>query len=103
VFRDIGCKAHEHRTKQEHIRRMVPNAMPFDLSKTVPIFRMTNSGGVQRVIVKDATATDQVTLIQQHLQKDARAFQRGDFSAPAALYGVNMPGLKELQAGAPNL
>jgi len=73
--------------------------MPFDLSKTIHIFRMTDSGGVQRVIVRDTATTDQVTLIQQHLQKESSAFQRGDYSDPASLHGVNMPGLKDLQAG----
>ena len=77
--------------------------MPFDLSNTIHIFRMTDSGGVQRVIVKDTAAKDQVSLIQQHLQKEASAFQRGDYSDPAALHGVNMPGLKELHAGAPHI
>ena len=50
--------------------------MPFDLARTTHIFRMTDSGGVERVIVKDATAKDQVALIQQHLQHEAEAFQR---------------------------
>jgi hypothetical protein len=74
--------------------------MFFDLAKTTHIFRMTDSGGVERVVVKDATAKDQVALIQQHLQHEAEAFQRGDYSDPAALHGADMPGLKELQAGA---
>lgn len=77
--------------------------MPFDLSKTIHIFRMTDFGGVQRVIVKDAAAMDQVPLIRQHLQKEAKAFQHGDYSDPAALHGVDMPGLKDLQAGALNI
>ena len=74
--------------------------MPFDLAKTTHIFRMTDSGGVERVIVKDATEKDQVLLIQQHLRHEAEAFQRGDYSDPASLHGANMPGLKDLQAGA---
>jgi hypothetical protein len=55
---------------------------------------MTHSGGVERVIVKDATAKDQVALIQQHLQHEAEAFQRGDYSDSALLHGPDMPGLK---------
>ena len=74
--------------------------MPFDLGRTTHIFRMTESGGVQTVIVKDATAKDQAALIQRHLQREAEAFQRGDYSDPASLHGATMPGLKELQAGA---
>ena len=64
---------------------------------------MTDSGGVERVIVKDATAKDQVPLIQQLLQHEAEAFQRGDYSGPASLHGPDMAGLKDLQAGAEHI
>jgi hypothetical protein len=87
-------------TKQEHIHHMGHDVMPFDLAKTTHIFRMTDSGGVERVIVKDASEKDQVVLIQQHLQHEAEAFQRGDYSDPASLHGDHMPGLKELQTDA---
>lgn len=87
-------------TKQEHVHQMGHSVMPFDLAKTRHIFRMTESGGVERVIVKDATAQDQVALIQQHLQHEAKAFQRGDYSDPASLHGADMPGLRALEAGA---
>ena len=70
------------------------------MSETVHIFKMTESGGVLRVIVKDAGATDQITLIQQHLKHEAMRFQHGNYSDPATLHGSNMPGLKDLQAGA---
>jgi hypothetical protein len=96
----LGCATPEYRTKQEDVHKMGHEVMPFDLSKTIHIFKMTDSGGVQRVIVRDGVKMDQVQLIQQHLQEEASAFQRGDYSDPASLHGVNMPGLKELQAGA---
>jgi len=64
---------------------------------------MTESGGVQKVITKDPVATDQITLIQQHLQHEAERFQQGDYSDPAKLHGADMPGLKDLQAGASRL
>jgi hypothetical protein len=87
-------------TRQEHVHQMGHSVMPFDVSKTVHIFKMTESGGVQRVIAKDANASDQIALIQQHLRHEAEKFQRGDYGDPAMLHGANMPGLKELQAGA---
>jgi hypothetical protein len=96
----LGCAVAWAQTKQEHVHPMGHNVMPFDLAQTTHIFRMTESGGVERVIAKDATAKDQVALIQHHLQHEAEAFQRGDYSDPASLHGANMPGLKELQAGA---
>ena len=74
--------------------------MPFDMSKTVHVFKMTESGGVMRVIAKDSGAADQIALIQQHLQHEAEQFQKGNYADPAMLHGANMPGLKELQEGA---
>ena len=100
LFLVVGCTVVWAQTKQEHVHHKGQSVMPFDLAKTTHIFRMTESGGVQRVIVKDATAKDQVPLIQQHLRHEAEAFQRGDYSDPASLHGPEMPGLRELQAGA---
>jgi hypothetical protein len=87
-------------TQQEHVHGMSHAVMPFDISKTMHIFTMTDTGGVERVIVRDKRQTDQAALIQQHLRKEAARFQRGDYSDPATLHGATMPGLKELQAGA---
>jgi len=100
LFLVLVCTVALAQTKQEHVHHAGHSVMPFDLTKTTHIFRMTDSGGVERVVVKDATAKDQIALIQQHLQHEAEAFQRGDYSDPAALHGADMPGLKELQAGA---
>ena len=87
-------------TPQQRVHRMAHSVMPFDMSKTVHIFKMTESGGVQRVIVRDPSDTDQVVLIQQHLKHEAERFQHGDYSDPAMLHGAHMPGLEELRAGA---
>ena len=103
LFLVLGCAVALAQTKQEHVHHMGHGVMPFDLAKTTHIFRMTDSGGVERVIAKDATEKDQVALIQQHLQHEAEAFQRGDYSDPASLHGADMPGLKDLQAGAPHI
>jgi hypothetical protein len=87
-------------TRQEHVHQMAHHVMPFDISKTMHIFKMTEYGGVQRVIAKDPGATDQIALIQQHLRHEAERFQQGDYSDPAKLHGADMPGLEDLQAGA---
>lgn len=87
-------------TRQAHVHQMAHSVMPFDISKTIHIFKMTESGGVQKVIAKDPGATDQIALIRQHLQHEAEKFQKGDFSDPAKLHGADMPGIRELQAGA---
>lgn len=83
-------------TKQEHIHEMGQSVMPFDLNKTMHIFRMTDSGGVQSVVVKDARDKDQIGLIRQHLQHEAQAFQNGDYADLVSLHGATMPGVGEL-------
>lgn len=90
-------------TQQEHVHHMSHSVMPFDMSSTVHIFKMTESGGEQRVIAKGSADTDQVAMIRQHLKHEAVRFQHGDYSDPATLHGANMPGLKELQAGAAHI
>ena len=86
-------------TPQEHVHSSAHTVMPFDMSKTVHIFRMTEQGGIQRVVIKDSSAKEQVSLIRQHLKHEAERFQTGDFSDPGKLHGTDMPGLKDLQKG----
>ena len=85
-------------TPQERVHRMSHQVMPFEMSKTIHVFKMTVSGGVQQVLVRDPNETDQIALIRQHLQHEAEKFKRGDYSDPARLHGADMPGLAELQA-----
>ncbi len=75
---------------------MGPQVMPFDLSKTRHIFKMTETGGVQQVIAKDPGDREQIALIQQHVQHEATRFGSGDFSDPTSLHGNDVPGLKDL-------
>jgi hypothetical protein len=93
----VGVNA---QTQQEHVHNMSHSVMPFDMAKTVHIFRMTESGGIQRVVVKDTRDTNQIALIQHHLHRESEMFQHGDYSDPASLHGADMPGLKELHIGA---
>lgn len=83
-------------TKQEHVHEMGQTVMPFDLNKTVHIFRMTDLGGVQSVVVKNEHDKDQIGRIRQHLQHEAKAFERGDYADPMSLHGATMPGVSEL-------
>ena len=99
----LNCSTVIAQTKQEHVHQMAPGVMPFDVSKSVHIFKMTEKSGVERVVAKDPTDADQIVLIQQHLRHEATNFQRGDYSDPAMLHGATMPGLKELQSGASHI
>lgn len=96
----LGSAGALAQSTQQHVHQMAGGVMPFDVSKTVHIFKMTETGGVERVVAKDPRAMDQVALIRQHLQHEAENFQRGNYSDPAMLHGAAMPGLKELQQGA---
>jgi hypothetical protein len=96
----LGITAAHAQNRQEHIHNMSHSVMPFDVSQTMHIFKMTEFGGVQQVVSKDPGDSDQIALIRQHLQHEAEMFQEGNYSDPAKLHGADMPGLKELKNGA---
>ena len=94
----FGHSAAIAETKQDRVHRMSHHVMPFDMSKAIHVFRMTESGGVQQVLARDPGETEQIVLIRQHLRHEAERFQRGDYSDPSKLHGADMPGLAELRA-----
>jgi hypothetical protein len=81
------------------VERGSKEVMPFDLNRTMHVFEPTPDGGVQTVIVHDGDP-QQIALVRSHLRKEAIAFARGDFSDPAKIHGMNVPGLAQLRAGA---
>jgi hypothetical protein len=87
-------------TRQAIVHAIGSQVMPFDLDKTTHIFDMSDTGGVQRVVVKDPKDTAQIALIQQHVEHEAMQFRAGNFADPATLHSTNMPGLQDLTAGA---
>ncbi|MFO1290146.1 MAG: aspartate carbamoyltransferase [Nitrosomonas sp.] len=74
------------------------HVMPFDLERTLHIFSKTNDGGIQQVIVKNKSDTEQINLIRSHLSKIAAEFKQSNFSNPEKIHGKNMPGLADLKA-----
>ena len=95
-----SCLPPQQRERQAMVHEMGHQVMPFELSKTQHIFQMTENGGIQQVIVKNPNDKQQIALIQEHLQHLVIGFRAGDFSDPVSLHGADMPGLKELAAGA---
>lgn len=71
------------------------SVMPFDLERSIHVFERSAEGGTQSVVSKDG-APEQVALIRAHLEDEAAAFAKGDYSSPASIHGVDMPGLREL-------
>lgn len=82
------------------VHDMGDQVMPFDLNQTTHIFEMTESGGIQQVIVNNPDDSEQIALIQQHIQHEIILFSAGDFSDPSSLHGNEMPGVRELSADA---
>lgn len=74
--------------------------MTFDLKATTHTFTKTAVGGVEKVVVNNSADTRDRALIRAHLAKEAELFRAGNFSDPAKIHGMNMPGLKTLEAGA---
>ena len=95
--------AGNHHTASGDEQEMATRAaqvMPFDLNATTHTFTKNTAGGVEQVVTKDPGDQRNITLIRQHLQKEAGQFAKGDYGDPATIHGSAMPGLQELQAGA---
>src|SRR5450755_2594234 len=68
--------AHERTTPSPHeamVERGSEKVMPFDINRTMHIFKPTADGGVQTVIVHDGDPK-QIALVRSHLRKEATAF-----------------------------
>ena len=78
------------------------HVMPFDLEKTTHVFSKIANGGIQQVIAKDKSDTEQIQLIRDHLLEISEEFKQGDFSKPAHIHGKDMPGLAELESASPD-
>lgn len=88
-------KADEQRL--DEIAERGSHVMPFDLEKTTHIFSKTDTGGIQQVIAKDKSDTEQINLIRSHLSAITKEFKQGNFSNPEKIHGASMPGLAELK------
>jgi hypothetical protein len=85
----------------DEVQQRGAQVMPFDLDQTTHIFKKTHQGGVQEVVVKQASNIEQIERIRAHLSKIARQFAQGDFSDPARIHGEEMPGLVQLRNAKP--
>jgi hypothetical protein len=102
----VGYALGSRHTADDDAAAMVDRAasvMPFVLNATTHTFTKTDNGGVEQVVANDPSDQANIALIRQHLQHEADRFAKGDFSDPATIHGADMPGLRELQAGAQRL
>lgn len=89
---------------QEHVHGHGNQVMPFDLAKTVHVFRMTEDGGTEKVLARGGSPDpEQVRMIRHHLAMEATEFRKGNFGDPARLHSAAMRGLREMQEGAPHM
>lgn len=87
--------------RQAEVAKRGAEVMPFDLKATTHVFTRTDTGGVQKVVAKDASDAAQVALVRRHLKEIRAQFLAGDFSGPAHIHGADMPGLAALRAARP--
>lgn len=84
----------------ESMTNKASQVMPFDLTRTTHTFDKSPNGGVEKVVVNDPADSANEELIRSHLSKEAALFRKGDYSDPTMIHGMDMPGVKELSAGA---
>jgi hypothetical protein len=96
----IAARQHSVSVDEQSMADRAAQVMPFDLTATTHTFTKDTAGGIEQVIAKDPGDQGNITLIRQHLQKEADQFAKGNYSDPAAIHGTAMPGLQELRAGA---
>lgn len=96
-----AASAASDRARQAEVSMRGGEVMPFALKATTHIFTKTDDGGVQEVVAKNPQDTAQIRLIREHLRQIAGEFRKGDFSAPAEIHGMAMPGLAELKRAKP--
>lgn len=95
-----GCAGSEAgESRPETVASRGAEVMPFDLESTTHTFTKTSSGGLQTVTADDPDDSVQIALIRQHLAEEQENFARGDFSDPARIHGMDMPGVEELSTG----
>jgi len=92
----------ENDARQAEIAERGAQVMPFSLPKTLHQFSKTDTGGIQRVVVRNAEDQEQIQLIRRHLGQLAVQFRQGDYSGPTAIHGADMPGLAQLKAAKPD-
>jgi hypothetical protein len=85
--------------RQAQVAAEGAEVMPFDLEATTHVFTKTADGGVQVVMADDPEDRAQIELIRGHLEAEREAFARGDFTDPARIHGMDMPGVEELSEG----
>lgn len=89
-----------HETADNAMAARAQQVMPFDLNRTMHTFTQSAAGGVEKVVVKEPSDTHNRDLIRTHLQTEAENFRQGNYTDPAKIHGMDMPGVDDLEQGA---
>jgi len=84
--------------RQAEVAERGEDVMGFDLDATVHRFSPNDTGGIEDVTARDPGDQEEIADVRAHLSAEAERFSAGDFSAPGAIHGGDMPGLQELEA-----
>jgi hypothetical protein len=93
----IVSRADPSSSRQAEVRQRGASVMPFDLNQTQHIFRKTDFGGIQQVVLRDSADAEQLPLIRSHMSEEREKFLRGDFDDPMSIHGMSMPGVDVLR------
>jgi hypothetical protein len=85
--------------RQTEVAERGSRIMPFDLDATTHHFEPDADGLTQTVVADDASDSDQVALVREHVRDEATQFAQGDFDDPTHIHGDAMPGLSDLRDG----
>jgi hypothetical protein len=71
--------------KQKLAAERRADVMPFDLRATTHVVTKTTMGGIQQVVVKNASNATQIALMHEHLKNITVQFSKGNFSDPTQI------------------
>jgi hypothetical protein len=87
--------------RQQEVSQKGAVIMPFNVKATTHVFQKNPTGGVQQVLAKDPGDKRLIGAIRMHLEMEAARFSKGDYSDPAKIHGMHMPGLEYLSGVKP--
>ncbi len=88
-------------SRQAEVTAKGSMVMPFNIHNSTHVFQKTADGGLQQVVAKDASDKGIVDAIRMHLSMEANHFQKGDYSDPMKIHGMDMPGVQYLSTVKP--
>ena len=93
----LVCMPGSTQQHMEQVNRHGDMAMGFSHLKTTHHFALSTSGGSIEVKANDANDKVSRDHIRMHLQREAKAFKEGDFSAPELTHSRVPPGVPSME------